>query len=391
MIRLVFPLLLVALPWTVFGGPDPQPRIIGGSSVDIEDAPYQAAIIVDNSAVCSGAIIKSDTILTAASCVYEYSIDYIQVRVSTTSRDYDGTGVLLDVCGKITHPQYSYWRFDFNLALLTLCDRLETSKTIQPISVTNSVPQDGAWLSVSGWGSTSWWGSWWDRCFGSLPSQLQMAWVTVYNREQCAKDRAVWFHLWDNGISGYTMCTNYGTGGCSYDTGAPLVDDGKLVGILSEGGCTTKPDVYASVIWFQSWIDANTSPDTPSSSTSSSPISSSSSPTSSSSSSPTSSSSSSPTSSSSSTSTSTTPSSTTTSATYSTSVSSSSSTTASLGTTSTSTIPSSTSTGSTTSSSSTSTSPSSTTISTLPSSSLSTAGPTTSSDTPSSSPTDAST
>ncbi|XP_044312487.1 hypodermin-B [Drosophila rhopaloa] len=261
MIRLVLPLLLVALPWTVFGDPDPQTRIIGGYSVDIKDAPYQAAVIVDSSAICSGAIIRTNTILTAASCVYDYSIDYIQVRVNTTSRNYDGTGVLMPVCGVTIHPQYSYWRYDFNLALLKLCEELKTSETVHPITVTDRLPPDDAWLWVTGWGSTSWWGSWFDRCFGSLPLQLQRAWVSVYNREQCAEDRAVWFYLWDNGISGYTLCTNYGAGGCSYDVGAPLVKDGYLVGILSDGGCTTKPDVYASVIWFQSWIDANTSPD----------------------------------------------------------------------------------------------------------------------------------
>jgi len=268
MIWCVFPFLLAALLRPVRGDLDAQSRIIGGYDVDIEDAPYQAEVIIDGTAICSGAIITSDTIITAASCVQSYGS--IEVRVGTSSRDYDGTGFLLEVCEIIGHPQYNCWRFDNNLALLKLCDPLKTSEAIQTISIAEDEPDDGSWCTVSGWGSTSWWGSWWDRCFGSLPDYLQMAWVSVYNREQCAADRGVWFGLWDNGISYLTLCTHNGAGGCSYDTGAPLVIDGQLVGILSEGGCTTKPDVYANVPWFTGWIAENTEDEDTTASTSTS-------------------------------------------------------------------------------------------------------------------------
>ncbi|XP_070850676.1 serine protease 1 [Drosophila suzukii] len=270
MILLVLPLLLAGLTRITFGDPEIQNRIIGGYYVDIADAPYQAEVIIDGTAICSGAIIKPKFILTAASCVSEY-YSSVQVRVDTNSRDYDGTGTLVDVCDIISHGGYNYWRFDNNLALLKLCEPLKTSKTVSPIGLSQELPVDYSWCVVSGWGSTSWWGSWWDRCFGSLPDYLQMVWVSVYNREQCAADRGVWFGLWDNGISYLTLCTQYGAGGCSYDTGAPLVRNGYLVGILSEGGCSKKPDVYASVIWFQNWIEDNTADDvttTPSNSTS---------------------------------------------------------------------------------------------------------------------------
>ncbi|XP_017077377.2 trypsin delta [Drosophila eugracilis] len=256
MFRLVFSLLLVALPQLILGDPHFQDRIIGGHYVNIEDAPYQAEVIVDNKATCSGAIISSDTIITAASCVSTYS-RAVEVRVGTNSRDYDGTGVVLPLCDIISHPRYDFWRFDNNLALLKLCDPLQTSSTIKPIILADSVPEDNTWLQVSGWGSTSWFGSFFDRTFFSLPDHLQMVWVSVYNRQQCAEDRSYWLGFWDNGISHLTLCTQYGAGGCSYDTGAPLVKDGKLVGILSEGGCGKKLDVYASVVWFKSWINDN--------------------------------------------------------------------------------------------------------------------------------------
>ncbi|XP_017053715.1 trypsin [Drosophila ficusphila] len=261
MIRLVFSFLLVTIPPKILGDLEVQPRIVGGSYANIEEFPYQAEVIADYTMICSGAIVNPKAILTAASCVSGYYTSSINVRVGTSSRDYDGTGFLVPVCGIVIHPQYNYWRFDNNLALLQLCDALETSESIRPIQIIDDVPYDNTWAVVTGWGSTSWWNSWWDRCFGGLPDYLQMAWVSIYNLDQCAADRAVWFDLWDNGISGLTLCTQYGSGGCSYDAGAPLVQDNKLVGILSEGGCGKKPDVYASVTWFQNWIAANTESD----------------------------------------------------------------------------------------------------------------------------------
>ncbi|XP_017003561.2 trypsin 3A1 [Drosophila takahashii] len=379
--RLVFPLLLVALPRIIFGDPEPQSRIIGGYYVDIEDAPYQAEVLIDGTAICSGAIIKPRFILTAASCVSEYSS--VQVRVDTNSRDYDDTGTLVPVCDIITHPGYNYWRFDNNLALLELCAPLNFSETVEPISLAEELPEDYSWCVVAGWGSTSWWGSWWDRCLGSLPDYLQMVWVSVYNREQCAADRGVWLGLWDNGISALTLCTQYGAGGCSYDTGAPLVRNGLLVGILSEGGCSTKPDVYASVIWFQNWIDDNTEDDDTTTSSSSVATRSSAGTTSSSSSSstPTPSSSAKTTSSTTTTSSSSTE---TTSSSSSTTLTSSSNTETTSSSSSSTETPSSISRTTPTSSSSTETTSSSTSIST-PSSSTETTSSSTSISTPSSS------
>lgn len=94
MIWSVFPFLLAALLRPVRGDLDAQSRIIGGYDVDIEDAPYQAEVIIDGTAICSGAIITSDTIITAASCVQSYGS--IEVRVGT------GSAIMmeLDSCSK---------------------------------------------------------------------------------------------------------------------------------------------------------------------------------------------------------------------------------------------------------------------------------------------------
>ncbi|KAH8400739.1 hypothetical protein KR009_000717, partial [Drosophila setifemur] len=258
MLRLVLPLLVALLPWSVVGGPNIFARVIGGSSANISNAFYQANIIVDGSTCCSGAIISTKTILTAAECVNDYYAGSIRVRVGTSFRESGGIPAI--VCEVIVHPEYTYWRYDNNLALLKLCEPLKTSKTVNVIKVIESLPADDTQAQVTGWGSTSWWDSWWDTpYYGNLPDRLQSASLTIYNREKCASDLGVWFGLWDNGISDRTLCTyKDGKGGCSYDAGAPLVKDKKLVGILSQGGCTTKPDVYASVIKYKDWLDTNT-------------------------------------------------------------------------------------------------------------------------------------
>ncbi|KAH8333982.1 hypothetical protein KR059_005099, partial [Drosophila kikkawai] len=253
MFRLVWPLLLIALSGRAIHGQNSSYRIIGGSSVDIKQAPYQANILVDGSPCCSGAIISNGRILTAAGCVYGCPISSVTVRVGSSSRESGGT--LIKVCGINTHPQYSSSRYDNNLAILELCEPLTYSDSIKYINVTEKVPEDSSLAEVTGWGSTSWLGSWWDRIFGSLPDQLQAATVSFYNREQCANDISGWFWTWDYGVSDLTLCTySYDKAACSYDIGAPLVKDKKLVGILSYGGCTTYPDVYANLFRFRSWL-----------------------------------------------------------------------------------------------------------------------------------------
>ncbi|KAH8390328.1 hypothetical protein KR200_012242, partial [Drosophila serrata] len=253
MSRFVWPLLLIALSLRVIHGGNFTSRIIGGSSVDIKEAPYQANIVVDGNPRCSGAIIGNKTILTAARCVYGCSTSSVRVRVGSSSRE--GGGTLARVCGINNHPQYSSDRYDNNLAILELCDRLNFTDSVKSINVTDKVPDDLSLAEVTGWGSTSWWGSWWDRKFGSLPDQLQVATVSLYNREQCAYDLSGWFWIKDYGVSNLTICTyRYNKAACSYDTGAPLVKDKKLVGILSYGGCSKYPDVYTNLIRFMSWL-----------------------------------------------------------------------------------------------------------------------------------------
>ncbi|KAH8234375.1 hypothetical protein KR038_008732, partial [Drosophila bunnanda] len=269
MLRLAWPLLLIALSLSTIHGQNSTNRIIGGSSVDIKEAPYQANIIVDGSPCCSGAIIGEKKIVTAAGCVYGCPTSSVRVRVGSSSRE--GGGTLARVCGISTQPQYSADRYDNNLAILELCEPLKFTDSIKSIDVADMVPDDLSLAVVTGWGSTSWWGSWWDRKFGSLPDQLQVATVSIYNREQCAYDLSGWFWVSDYGVSDLTLCTySYNKAACSYDIGAPLVKDHRLVGILSYGGCTKYPDVYANLIRFRSWLAPDkTTTNAPTSTTSS--------------------------------------------------------------------------------------------------------------------------
>ncbi|KAH8327180.1 hypothetical protein KR074_006633, partial [Drosophila pseudoananassae] len=259
------PIFLVVLPWWTVAEGRPQSltnltRIVGGSSVEISKVPYQAAIILDGTNACSGAILKESYVLTAANCVSGYSKRSIKVRVGTTSLNSGGTSA--KVCKVISHPSYTSWRFDNNLAILKLCEPLKVSSSIKPIQITDKVPEDDTQMQVTGWGSTCWWASWLNRCFGSRPSRLRIGTTFVYDQETCASDLGVWFGLWDNGISDLTLCTwDSGVGACTYDTGAPLVKDNKLVGILSEGGCSNEADVYANVLEFKSWLADNTKDD----------------------------------------------------------------------------------------------------------------------------------
>lgn len=241
-------LQLVALPVLVLG----DQRIIGGSSVKITDHPWQVAIEIKGlllGSECSGAIYSMKYILTAAICVDDHGTADIKVRVGTSRRGAEG--LVAGVCAKKIHGQFSSTRFDNNLALLLLCEPLTASESVAAIPLTDQEPEDHTAATVAGWGA---------RRVGLLPSspqELHSIEVKVYNRKECASD---WrWEFWMTGINELTICTRAeGKGACRSDTGAPLVVDSKLVGILSKPGCSSWPDVYSNVIRNKDWLETNT-------------------------------------------------------------------------------------------------------------------------------------
>ncbi|KAH8347753.1 hypothetical protein KR084_000781, partial [Drosophila pseudotakahashii] len=231
---------------------------IGGDPVDIKTAPWIASISITEKAKCAGIIYKWNYILTAAKCVDGFMNKAIKVRLGSTDRS---TGVTeIDVCNIIVHEKYSSHSMHYNLAMLKLCRPAKASKAIQTIQLIDTFPTDGTKAISNGWASFRWWAIYWTKCLDDLAHELQRAEVKIFNHSKCEG-------MWPNtrfaragraNITEDLFCTSKAGGSsCSFDTGAPLTLNGKLVGILTRGGCSQRPEIYTDLIKAKGWLDQN--------------------------------------------------------------------------------------------------------------------------------------
>ncbi|KAH8326974.1 hypothetical protein KR074_000068 [Drosophila pseudoananassae] len=255
MLPITWILVIAILPWSSHGKP-PESCGIMGDRIGISQAAWHASVEVNGKGKCGGALLKPKYILTAAFCVKKIQVSHIRVRLGTAFRNAGGT--LLGVCKVIVHEQSSSKFYDSNLALLQLCETAPSSDKIHPISMLRRQPKAGEKITASGWGSTSWWGSHSSSCWAAASVVLRKATLPVHNLAVCKAERKGFLQHFGTGVTDLNICTTKSDKLCSYDLGSPLVSNDHLVGILSKGDCSNKPEVYSSLVNHKTWLDINT-------------------------------------------------------------------------------------------------------------------------------------
>ncbi|XP_017090915.3 trypsin iota-like [Drosophila bipectinata] len=255
MLRITWILVLAILPWSSHGKP-PESCGIMGDPIGIPQAAWHASIEVHGKAKCGGALLKPKYVLTAASCVKKILVSHIRVRLGTAVRNAGGS--LLGVCKVIVHEQFSSKVYDSNLALLQLCEPAPSSDKINPISVLRKQPKTGEKITASGWGSISWWGRLSSSCWATASVVLRKATLPLQNLTICKAKRKGFLQYFRKAVTDLNICTTKSDKLCSYDLGSPLVSNDHLVGILSKGDCSNKPEVYSSLVNHNTWLDLNT-------------------------------------------------------------------------------------------------------------------------------------
>lgn len=135
-----------------------------------------------------------------------------------------------------------------DVAALKVGQPFRFNSKVQPISLNFGGVGEGAVLTLSGWGLTSY--------PGSIPSSLQYARLSSIGTSECS-------NRLQTQISSSQLCTftRSGQGACQGDSGGPLVYNGQLAGIVSFGRpCAIGyPDVFTRVSSFLDWIQSVTS------------------------------------------------------------------------------------------------------------------------------------
>jgi uncharacterized repeat protein (TIGR02543 family) len=257
----------------------PTAKIVGGSSINISQAPWQVALIRTNETnnyygrFCGGSVISREWIVTAAHCVDGSMApsDILVLAGETTLSDNALSGTAVKRI--VIHPEWDTNTNEADVALVQLVTPLAlTSDRIEPIAIPGITPAAGSSAFISGWGST--FVSDGENDFPQFsdstqqwPSVLQGAVVQVGSSDSCGQ-----FYQ-DAYLMGAMLCAGvmhqtddyFIVDSCQGDSGGPLATsiEGNwyLSGIVSFGaGCAwNAPGVYTNVANYGNWICTNVS------------------------------------------------------------------------------------------------------------------------------------
>jgi trypsin len=222
-------------------------KIVGGEATDIQNHPWQVAIIT-KVGLCGGSVIGERWVLSAAHCFGASDRpDMVKFKAGVTSLD---EGIWSTVQSVVIHENYNSRPYENDVALVKL--KAKSAASVIPLTDVSAVIPSGQPLEVTGWGATA------ER--GHYPKQLLKGIVPYVDNETCNEPSSY------NGRVFPTMiCAGHREGGvdsCQGDSGGPLVwrtsEGPVLVGVVSVGGgCARrlKYGVYTRVSAYREWIN----------------------------------------------------------------------------------------------------------------------------------------
>ena len=280
-----------AAPEGAIRDPDADPgdvtgQVVGGTPVEINAAPWQVSLWVDDDrdglffgVACGGSLISRRVVVTAAHCLDAMgrTLHPSQIRVvAGTVNPFPSSEPLRQVAKVSRHPRSGHSGTD-DLGYLLLADPVPDRPAYRPIATAG--PADvglylhGTPARVSGWGSTV--GDLGSPSFPTYPRNLRAADVPVVGDVECAAAYAA-YGLVNPAYAGVVIdaetmvCAGSAVADACYgDSGGPLwIDrDGLpplLVGITSFGpaGCAlaAAPGVFTEVAAYADMTAAHLGP-----------------------------------------------------------------------------------------------------------------------------------
>ncbi|KAH8351861.1 hypothetical protein KR084_000234, partial [Drosophila pseudotakahashii] len=236
--------------------PQLEERIIGGSDIEIEQAPWQVSLQINGHHYCGGSIYSTDIIITAAHCRFADNgrrrLEARDFEIRAGSALWNYGGIRVNVASIISHDKYNYTPpYEYDIAVVRLSEPLELSNKVQTISLAETVPAFETPAFTSGWGGTSaedLWINGFKDVYYKNPIHLQG--IRTQINSFC-----YWSPLYCPDRLDVIYAGSSEGSSCRGDSGGPLIANGQLVGIVSlvhkycDGIAT-----YTSVPYFRNWI-----------------------------------------------------------------------------------------------------------------------------------------
>jgi secreted trypsin-like serine protease len=234
--------------------------IIGGSPLDIKQAPWTAALVVasfrnaSDGQICGGVLVSPTFVMTAAHCVSKGKtaqgmsiINPAALNVILGRTDLNATGgERLTIKRVAVHSDWDTNNITNDYALLELATPSRQTPVVVPTATSTSLWQPGIVARVAGWGCT-------DMTLesGECPAKtptLKQAKVELRSTDQCSTDAQA---LTGQFFADVQLCGRAPAAaaerGCHGDSGGPLTvlsSDNRwfVVGLVSWGEAQCKPE-----------------------------------------------------------------------------------------------------------------------------------------------------